>query len=636
MIIATAGHIDHGKTLLVKSLTGIDADRLPEEKKRGMTLDLGFAYTELENGARLGFIDVPGHERLVRNMLAGVTGIDCVLLVVAADDGPMPQTLEHLAILDILGVARGMVALTKIDRVDAARVASVRAEVELLTRKTSLADAPIFPVSSINGDGIDNLRQQVADMATETQENKGSGHFRLAVDRAFTIDGAGLVVTGTAFDGTVNREDRVWVGTHSVQARVRRIHANNENSATGRAGERLALNLTGLDKKDIMRGDWIVTGSGLPLYRKMDVRLKVVPNAKRPLRHWTSVHIHLGAQNTTGRVAILGADRAAPGSSVLAQLVLDTPIGACVRDKFVVRDQSAQITIGGGHVVDLHPPRRGRASPERLDFLAALDTPDSKVALKSALDRAPNGFSVADFAVARNLTEAEMATTMAAASAVMAGAGASALAISETAWSARQKEFLDALDRFHSHFPERLGPAANQLRKSLGRFIPETLFEALAATLISGRDLSSDGMLLHRPGHRPGLTGDDAKRWEALQPYLSKTPESPPVIHDLAQATGLPVKGVSKTLRQAVRMGLAVQISENRFFIPDALHAHAQTFETMIAANGKVSVSPFRQQAGIGRNLAVEVLEHFDRVGLSQRDGNTRNQLRPVSEVFGT
>ncbi|MBT5945977.1 MAG: selenocysteine-specific translation elongation factor [Rhodospirillaceae bacterium] len=636
MIVATAGHIDHGKTLLVKALTGVDADRLPEEKKRGMTLDLGFAYADLENGARLGFIDVPGHERLVHNMLAGVTGIDCALLVVAADDGPMPQTLEHLAILDILGISRGMVALTKIDRVDPARVEEVQAEIELLIGETSLAGAPIFPVSAISGDGISDLRQRVADMAAETEVRSGNGHFRLAVDRVFTVAGAGLVVTGTAFAGTVAKEDRLWIAGHDTPVRVRGIHANNADSETGQAGDRLALNLAGLDKDDIVRGDWLVADPALGLFRKLDIRLHVVADARRPLRHWTPVHVHLGARNVTGRVAILGADSAAAGSSVLAQLVLDAPVGACVRDRFVIRDQSAQVTLGGGHVVDLHPPRRGRAKPERMDLLTALDTADPVAAFAGALERSPTGISIVDFAAARNLTKTEMSAALESTAAVVTGDDATALALSTAIWAARQGELLTALDQFHTRYPDRLGPAAAQLRKSLGRYIPEPLFDAITARLVADKTLSSDGMLLHRPDHQPGLTGDEAKRWEIIQPLLNQTPESPPVVHDLAQSAGLPVNGVGKTLRQAVRMGLAVQVAENRFFAPAALRAHAETFETMIASEGTVGVSPFRQQAGIGRNLAVEVLEYFDRAGLSRRDGNARHQVRPVAEVFGT
>jgi selenocysteine-specific elongation factor len=635
MIVATAGHIDHGKTLLVKALTGTDADRLPEEKKRGMTLDLGFAYTDLDNGERLGFIDVPGHERLVHNMLAGVTGIDCALLVVAADDGPMPQTEEHLAILDLLGVSRGLVALTKVDRVDPERVAEVRDEIELRLADSSLADAPIFPVSVVTGDGMAELAAHLAERAAQTGEKSTAGHFRLAVDRVFTVAGAGLVVTGTAFSGRVAREDRLWIAGRDNQLRVRGIHANNRESETGHAGDRLALNVAGIDRDDVARGDWLVADPGLDLFRKLDVRLRLVADAARPLRHWTPVHVHLGAKNVTGRVALLGRDTQAPGAAGLAQLVLDEPVGACVRDRFVIRDQSAQTTLGGGHVVDLHPPRRGRARPERLAMLEALDTADPGRALAAALALADTGVPLGEFVASRNLTGAEADATIAATGAMVDGEGHDRRALSPEAWNARCDEVLAALDAFHARHPDRMGPASAQLRASVGRYLPDALFEAIVAALVGDATLASDGMLYHRPGHQPGLEGDDAKRWQTLRPLLDETPESPPVVHELAQATGIPVNAAMKTLRQAVRMGLAVQISGNRFFSPAALRAHAQTFETMIAEEGTVGVSPFRQRAGIGRNLAVEVLEYFDRIGLSRRDGNIRHQVKSVAEIFG-
>jgi selenocysteine-specific elongation factor len=636
MIIATAGHIDHGKTLLVKALTGTDADRLPEEKKRGMTLDLGFAYTDLANGARLGFIDVPGHERLVHNMLAGVTGIDCALLVVAADDGPMPQTREHLAILDILGVSRGLVALTKIDRVPEARVREVEAEIANLLTDSSLAGAPIFPVSAITNTGIDALAAKITTLSEEVQNKAEGGHFRLGIDRVFTVAGAGLVVTGTAFSGEVKREDRLWIAGFDTQARVRGIHANNAESETGRAGDRLAINLAGIDKDDIARGDWLVADPGLQLYKKLDVRLRVVADARRPLRHWTPVHVHLGAKNVTGRVAVLGAEAIEPGDSALAQLVLDAGIGACAHDRFVIRDQSAQTTLGGGHVIDLFPPRRGRARADRLAMLDALDTPDHKAALSGALTLSETGLPLAAFLATRNVNATEATAILAGAQAVVAGNDSDRLALSPPAWDARRTEFLAALDAFHKANPDRLGPAAAQLRRSMGRFVPETLFDALVSATVADGSVASDGMLLHRPDHQPGLTGDDAKHWAVLLPMLEETPETPPVVHDLAASAGLTVGAVMKTMRQAVRMGMAVQIAGNRFFTPAPLRAHGEVFVRMIEADGTVGVSDFRKAAGIGRNLAVEVLEYFDRIKLSQRDGNVRHQVKTLEEVLGT
>ncbi|MBO6783385.1 MAG: selenocysteine-specific translation elongation factor [Alphaproteobacteria bacterium] len=635
MIVATAGHIDHGKTLLVKALTGVDADRLPEEKKRGMTLDLGFAYTDLPNGARLGFIDVPGHERLVHNMLAGVTGIDCALLVVAADDGPMPQTREHLAILDLLGISRGLVALTKTDRVPEERVAEVRDEIELLLLDTSLEGAPVFPVSAVTGDGMEALTARIASLAEATETRVTAGHFRLAVDRMFTVAGAGLVVTGTAFSGRVAREDRLWIAGFGTEVRVRGVHANNSEAETGQAGDRLALNLAGIDKDDIARGDWLSGDPAAGRYRKLDARLRVVADARRPLRHWTPVHVHLGASDVTGRVAVLGADNIAPGEEGLVQIVLDAPIGAWARDRFVVRDQSAQETVAGGHVVDLFPPRRGRARPERLAMLAALDTSDHAAALAGALGLAETGIGFEDFRVARNLTGEEAQAAAGAAGAVIAGDGSDRVALSQEAWTQLRDATTGALDAFHGKNPARLGPAAGQLRRGLGRYVPEPLFDALVTELVADGTVASDGMLLHRPDHSPGLTGDEAKHWQSLRPLLDESPDAPPVVHDLARDAGLPVHAVMKTMRQAVRMGMAIQIAANRFFEPGPLRVHAQVFERMIADGGTVSVSDFRKAAGIGRNLAVEVLEYFDRAGLSQRDGNVRHQVKSVAEVFG-
>ena len=636
MIIATAGHIDHGKTLLVKALTGTDADRLPEEKKRGMTLDLGFAYTSLEDGTRLGFIDVPGHERLVHNMLAGVTGIDCALLVVAADDGPMPQTREHLAILNLLGVSQGLVALTKIDRVPEERVQQVQDEIELLLVDTTLSGTPVFPVSAVTNTGIDELSRQISTLSRDIDAKSENGNFRLGIDRMFTVAGAGLVVTGTAFAGQVTREDRLWIAGFDTQARVRGIHANNAESETGRAGDRLAINLAGIDRDDIARGDWLVADPALGLYKKLDVNLRVVADVRRPLRHWTPIHVHVGAKNVTGRVAVLGAEAIEPGQSGLAQLVLDEALGACANDRFVIRDQSAQTTLGGGHVVDMFPPRRGRARTDRLAMLNALDTPDHEAALRATLDLSETGVSLDAFLATRNLTTSEAQSVIAGSGAVVAGDGAGRLALSPAAWDSRRVEFLTALDSFHKSNPDRLGPALAQLRRSLGRYVPEALFDGLVAALIADGTINSDGMLLHRPEHQPGLTGDDAKHWRLLLPILEKTPEAPPVVPDLASTTGLTVGAVMKTLRQAVRMGMALQIAGNRFFTPRALRTHAEVFESMITADGEVGVSDFRKAAGIGRNLAVEVLEYFDRIKLSQRDGNIRRQVKTVEEVFGS
>ena len=322
MIIGTAGHIDHGKSALVLALTGTDPDRWEEEKARGITLDLGYAYTTCDDGTRLGFVDVPGHERLVHNMLAGATGIDFVLLVIAADDGPMPQTREHLEIIDLLGLGRGAVALTKLDLVDAERLAEVQAQVTGLLDGTSLAGAPVFPVSSVTGAGLDALRAHLTAQAALTRSRDGRGRFRLAVDRAFVLKGAGVVVTGTAHSGSVALDDHLVLSPRGLEVRVRGIHAQNAAVERGWAGQRCALNLTGprFEKDSVSRGDWLVAPDLHSPTDRLDVELRVARHAGRPLQHWTPVHVHIGAARVTGRVAVLEGEALDPGTTGLVQL----------------------------------------------------------------------------------------------------------------------------------------------------------------------------------------------------------------------------------------------------------------------------------------------------------------------------
>jgi len=409
MIVATAGHVDHGKTLLLKGLTGVDTDRLPQEKQRGLSIDLGFAYSDLGQGHSLGFVDVPGHERFIRNMLAGVAGIDFALVVVAADDGPMPQTLEHLAILDLLSVSRGAVALSKIDRVTPQRVAEVADDVNALIQNSSLAGAPVFPLSALSGQGIDKLRVYLEDAARQMGERDAAGNFRLAVDRSFTMTGAGVVVTGSVFSGRVAVGDQLILSPRGTRVRVRSIHAQNLPSQSGSAGQRCALNIAGpdLEKSQISRGDWLVDGRAHAPTDRFDARLRVHANEVDVLKHWTPAHLHLAAADVTCRVAVLQDGVLSPGSSGLVQLVLDRPIGAVHGDRFILRDQSARRTIAGGSVVDPYSPSRGRARPRRITWLQAMSQQKPDEALRQLLAQLPEGLDLNRFAQAWNLTEEE-------------------------------------------------------------------------------------------------------------------------------------------------------------------------------------------------------------------------------------
>ncbi|MBI4184474.1 MAG: selenocysteine-specific translation elongation factor [Proteobacteria bacterium] len=640
MIVATAGHIDNGKTALVKALTGTDTDRLPEEKARGLSIDLGFAYRPLAGGAVLGVVDVPGHERFVRNMIAGVTGIDFALLVVAADDGPMPQTAEHLAILDLLGIAEGAVALTKIDRVEAGRVAEVGKEVEALLSATTLAGVPIFPVSSPTGEGIAALARHLEGAAARQRSRAHAGHFRLAVDRGFTLAGAGLVVTGTVFSGAVRVGESLVLSPEGVRVRVRGLHVQNRTAEEAGAGDRAALNIAapGLSKERVARGDWLVAEPAHAPVSRLDARLRLLRGEARPLAHWSPVHVHLGTADVSGRVAILEARSLAPGADGLVQVVLDRPIGALTGDRFILRDQSARRTLAGGRVLDPFPPARGRARPERLAQLAALERADPAAALAELLAAQPAGVDLAAFARARNLTAEEAPPLWRKVAMVRAGRPGAEIALSPERFTALKARTLEALGRWHASAPERIGPGEDALRAALAaERVPRPLFAAVVHALVAEGKVVSSGMFLSIAGHEPVMAPADRRLWERVRPVLEEGRLRPPVLHEIAASLALDAEALRRFLNRAAALGQVVRVVANRFLLPDAVAELALLAEALAgeSADGLITAAAFRDRSGIGRNLTIQVLEFFDSCGFTRRVGDARRLLRPAGDVFG-
>jgi selenocysteine-specific elongation factor len=590
LIVATAGHVDHGKTSLVRALTGVDTDRLPEEKRRGMTIDLGFAY----RGA-LGFVDVPGHERFVHNMLAGVGGVDLALLVVAADDGVMPQTREHVAILDLLGIPRAAVALTKVDRVDAARVAQVAEEVSGLLSGARLAGAPVFPLSSTTGEGVEALRAHLEETAQRIGERKARGNFRLSVDRCFTLQGAGLVVTGTALSGEVQVGHEVQALLAGTRARVRSIHAHNAPTGRGSAGQRLALNLAGLDgKARIARGDWIVAGNVPPAVSRFDARLRWVSDLR--LRNDLPVHMHLGAADVLGRIALLEGDG-------LVQLVLAQPVGALRGDRFIVRDQSSRRTLGGGTVIDVFPPPRGRAKPERLAWLRAMELDDDPRSLSALLEVSPLGVKLEVFTANRNLPLE------------------TGLRFSPAHWRALRDKALAALAAWHRESPERGGLAAERLLK--GVRLPREALERLVEELLAEGSVVRDATGVRLRSHSVEMSPADAALWKKVRPILDKAGLRPPSVAELAATAKADPKQLEAGLARLERHGLVVRVAKNRFFLPGAVAELKRIAAELAGKEGKILAATYRDCSGIGRNVAIEVLEYFDRIKFTRRAGDT-------------
>lgn len=617
MIVATAGHVDHGKTRLVGHLTGVDTDRLDEEKARGLTIDLGFAYTDFDD-RRVGFIDVPGHIRFINNMLAGVSAIDAGLLVVAADDGPMPQTREHLAVLDLLGIDRGVVAITKIDRVEPARVDAVRDEIRAMLAGTSFADAELIPTSSETGEGLDILAGHLLSLARATTPKPRDAHFRLAVDRAFSLKGAGLVVTGSVFSGKIGVGDEVSLLPAGTRLRVRSLHRQNEGADTGGAGDRLALNLAGdAAAGDIHRGNWIASVPA-PATTRIDARVRVLPGA-RAITHWMPAHLHTAANHVTAHIATLEGRSIEPGESGLVQFVLDTPINAWRGDRLIIRDQAAEYTLGGGIMLDPAAPARGRTRAPRMEYLRALaeSQPDARIA--ALLQVSAQGFDWDRFVTAETAPRETLQTMLE----DHGGTRVGNVAIARARAEAIARQMLDEISGWFKQNPTSDSLTVADLTEITTT--PRALINPILERLVAARLLATSGGSYRLPNRQAELDPAAAKLWSRVEPILAREPLKPPVLHDLAAEVNLPPKAIAKLLGHCVHAGLLVRPTENRFFLPDAM---TELFElarrAADAGGGSFTVKQYRDATGVGRNLSIEILEYFDRTGRTIRVGDER------------
>ena len=639
MIIGTAGHIDHGKTALVRALTGVDADRLPEEKARGITIDIGFAYRPVAGGETLGFVDVPGHERFVHNMLAGAVGIDFVLLVIAADDGPMPQTREHLQILDLLGLRHGIVALTKADLVGPDRLAEVTAQIRALLAGTGLAAAEIMSVSSVTGAGIATLEARLLAAAAALPSRPVAGRFRLAVDRSFTLPGVGTVVTGTVFAGQVAIGDRLLLSPSGIEARVRGIHAQNREAERGRAGQRCAINVAGpqIEKGSIQRGDWLVDPAAHAPTDRIDARLRLLATEARPLRHWTPVHLHLGAAHVPARVALLDADALAPGQTALVQIVTDRPIGALRGDRLILRDQSAQRTIGGGFTLDPWPPARGRRRPPRLATLRALEQPNAVAALRDLIAGDPGWVDLSRFAQMWNLTAAETAEAWQQAGLTTVAAVDQEFGFSPARCDSVCRAVVQTLAEHHAKSQESAGLEAERLRLATAIRMPPAVFSAVLARLLRDKAVEADGPWLRLPGHAVKLTTADERIWSRIKPIMLREKFQPPRVRDFAQALAVPEEDVRQLLRRLAKMGQVIQVAHDHFYLRATVVEMIGIVDRLAdgGAPEALTAAAFRDKIGSGRKVAIQILEFFDRAGVTVRHGDARTVSRDKVNRFG-
>jgi len=644
MIVGTAGHIDHGKTTLVRALTGVDTDRLKEEKARGISIELGFAYTPLSNGDVLGFVDVPGHERLVHTMAAGACGIDFALLVIAADDGIMPQTREHVAILQLFGVARGAVALTKIDRVDEARVAAAEAEVEAFLGETAFRGSPVFRVNAAaTGDvGTRVLKEYLervalwfgrgagdAPGATGARDAAGARDaptrdarlFRLAVDRVFTLPGHGTVVAGTVFSGSVRTGDTVTVFPSNTPVRVRSIHSQNRPAEVGHSGERCALNISGIEKSAVKRGDWLADARALAPTTRIDVRFELIADAHKEFKAWAPVHFHHGATHLTANVVPLEGATISPGSPCHAQIVFETPVCAVPGDRFIVRDAQAIHTLGGGVVLDPFAPPRKRRSPERMRYLRALERMITGEGLAPLLAEASYGVKQSDL---RRLTGQSPERMVLPGGVTTIDGTRERYVLRSSAWHALREQAVHALRQFHVESPDEPGPDVGRLRRIALPQLADDLWRSLVAELTSERAILRSGPWLYLPGHEVTLSAGEKKLAQKLQPLIAAGHFNPPWVRDLASAVHEPEDSVRQVLRKQVTQGVVYQIVPDLFYDRQCIDELATVVASLARQHGTVEAAQYRDAVGLGRKRAIQILEFFDRAGHTRRMRDSR------------
>jgi selenocysteine-specific elongation factor len=622
-VIGTAGHVDHGKSTLVKALTGIDPDRLAEEKARAMTIDLGFAWLTLPGGQSVSIVDVPGHERFIKNMLAGVGGIDAALLVIAADEGPMPQTVEHLAILDLLGVDRGVIVLTKADAAEADWLDLVHEEVRELVSTTTLADAPIIAVSALTGAGLPTLLETLEAVLAEASGTVSDAIPRLPVDRVFSVSGFGTVVTGTLSGGEIAVGDELRLYPGDRRARVRGLQSHQEKVSRALPGRRTAVNLSGITTEEVQRGDVLAPPGVMAPSQRLDVRLRLLPDAPIALKQNDEVDFFAGTAELPARITLLDRERLDPGESAWVQLRFRAPLAVLRNDRFIVRRPSPSETLGGGEIVDPNPPRHRRFRPETIAALETLAAGAPDEILLQAIEQRPieikelragaTGLSAAqvDAALAELIADGDAA--------VLGGPGrppgATDFAIATSLLESLTRQMSDVLHSHHASQPLRPGLAREEARRRLGIGQPR-LFDDLIATLAGSGALIDDGATLRLPEFR--VTLDPARR-AAADRYLAAIraqPYTPPGPHE----HGLDLE----TLAVLEHLGEVAKIAEGVYFAPEAWDALVQGTLAYIDSNGAMTLSQFRDHFGTSRKYAQAALEFLDQLKYTRRVGDDR------------
>jgi selenocysteine-specific elongation factor len=628
IILGTAGHIDHGKTALIKAITGVNTDRLKEEKERGITIELGFAAHTLENGQRIGIVDVPGHEKFVKNMVAGAGGIDLVVLVIAADEGVMPQTKEHLDICTLLGIKNGLVALTKVDLVDGEWIDLVKDDVREFLEGTFMEESPIVPLSAVTGEGLPEFLSALESMASEIPARADADLFRLPVDRVFTMKGFGTVVTGTLVSGRVNVGEAIEILPRRVTAKIRGIQVHNDAVTVAEAGQRTAINLQGVEKSQVQRGDILAhQGTYVPSNR-FDILFTYLSVTDKKLKNRTLVRFHSGTSETISRIILIGKDEMEPGETGYAQVILAAPTVTMAGDRFVMRSYSPVRTIGGGEILDPLPQKHKRFSDSTVnDFNVLRDGTDLE-RVSVILDRAGLvGISSQELilrtGIKLNVLNKLLEEMFSKREAVPLNRGELRV-VSSSVYGALREKILSEIEKYHEKFPLKEGFSKEELRTTLGPLVDPGFFNIAIKNLAKDGSIVIDRENVRISGHAVNLKGDLEELRKEIEKLYLESKLTPPSTKEALEKFADRRDKARNILRVMLNEGVLVKVTEEMYFHKDVLGSLREDYRAFLLKEGESTPASFRDMTGLSRKFTIPLMEYFDATKLTIRVGDHR------------
>jgi selenocysteine-specific elongation factor len=628
IVLGTAGHVDHGKTALIKALTGTDTDRLKEEKERGITIELGFASLTLPDGQTLGVIDVPGHERFIKNMVSGAAGIDLVVMVIAADEGVMPQTKEHLQICSLLGLKRGLVALTKMDLVDGDWRDLVMEDIRSFLKGSFLESSPIIPVSAITGAGLQELLNALQQVASEVKEKSDAGLFRLPIDRVFSMKGFGTVVTGTLVSGHIQTGEDVTVLPQKISARIRGMQVHNQNVSLAESGQRTAINLQGTEKAAIARGDVLTRPGTLEATRRLDIYFEYLPTNEKKLKHRALIRFHAGTSEVMARINFLDRDDIAPGDKAFAQLFLAVPAVVIAGDCFVIRSYSPVTTIGGGSVVDPLSRKHKRYSSQVLHELEHLQHGEDLERIATMIERTSYaGIDLHELVIRTGFPQAfvkkRLETLFSQKQAILLDREETRV-ISLKAYQDSQEKLMSAIRTFHEKFPLQEGMSKEELRTKVGSFISPRLFNAVMRHMEQDGRIVIDRESLRLPDHRIHLQGELEEMRQSISDLYGNAGLAPPSLKEVMEKFTAQRTRTGSVLNVMLKEGSLVKVTEDLYFDRRALAKLREDYKNLLLKEGKATPISFKTLTGLSRKYIIPLLEYFDMTKLTVRSGEHR------------